>query len=192
MHPFHTQQLAAERRIRLLRAAEQARLVRSAKLNSTDCLVVRALEPTDIHRLADLYGGLTPRSRYLRFMAPIRLLPDAALGYLANVDHHRHEAVGAFDSSDLIGSAHWFRSQHHLHRADIAIEVADDYQRQGVGARLLGLLGGRARKQGITEFGATLLAENVGAIALLRATGWPRTSSADGPELTVTMRIDEN
>jgi GNAT superfamily N-acetyltransferase len=124
-------------------------------------------------------------------MAPIRLLPDAALGYLANIDHDRHEAVGAFDSTDLVGSAHWFRSHHHLYRADIAIEVADDYQRQGVGARLLRLLGRRARAQGINEFGATLLAENVAAIALLRSTGWPRASNADGPELTVTMKIDE-
>jgi len=162
-----------------------------AARSSTDCLAVRALEPTDINRLADLYERLTPRSRYLRFMAPIRLLPDAALGYLANIDHDRHEAVGAFDDSDLIGSAHWFRSQHHPRRADIAIEVADDYQRQGVGARLLRLLGRRAQPHGIDEFGATLFAENVGAIALLRSTGWTRTSTADGPELTVILKINE-
>ena len=190
MHPFLTQQLAIERRVRLLHEAERARLVRSAKRSSTARLRVRALEPTDIDRLADLYDGLSPRSRFLRFMSPIQRLPDSAVEHLANIDHDRHEAIGAFDRGGLVASAHWFRSQHHPGRADLAIEVTDHYQRRGVGSRLLRLLGRRARAQGIVEFGATILAENTAAIALLRATGWPLASTCDGAELTVAMAID--
>ena len=44
--------------------------------------------------------------------------------------------------------------------------------------------------EGIVEFGATILAENTAAIALIRATGWPLASTSDGAELTVTMAID--
>ena len=65
MTPFLTEQLATERRVRLRHEAERARLVRSAKRSSTARLRVRALEPTDVDRLADLYDGLPARSRIL-------------------------------------------------------------------------------------------------------------------------------
>ena len=190
MHPFLPEQLAIERRLRLLHEAERAQLVRSAKRSPTARLRVRALEPTDIDKLSDLYHGLSPRSRFLRFMAPIHTVPDSALEHLANIDHDRHEAIGAFDRSSLVASAHWFRSQQRPLRADLAIEVTDHYQRRGVGSRLLNVLGRRARLRGIVEFGGTILAENTAAIALLRATGWPLSSISDGPELTVAVKID--
>jgi RimJ/RimL family protein N-acetyltransferase len=190
VHPFFTEKLAAERRTLLLQEAEQHRLLRSARRSSTARLRIRALEPSDIHRLAELYDGLSPRSRFLRFMSPIHQLPDSALEHLASIDHDRHEALGAFDRSGLVASAHWFRSPRNPRCAELAIEVADHYQRRGVGSRLLRLLGRRARSNGIVEFGATILAENTGAIALLRATGWSFASMSDGPELSVALVID--
>jgi len=189
MQPFFTEKLAAERRALFLQQAQQDRLLKSAQRSSTARLRVRVLEPSDIHRLADLYDGLSPRSRFLRFMSPIHRVPDSALEHLASIDHDRHEALGAFDRGGLVASAHWFRPQHNPRWAELAIEVTDHYQRRGVGSRLLRLLGQRARAQGIVEFGATLLAENTGAIALLRATGWPFASMSDGPEIAVAMAI---
>jgi GNAT superfamily N-acetyltransferase len=190
MQPFFIQQLAAERRAQLLREAEQARLARSGKRRPTARLRVRALEPNDVDRLADLYDGLSPQSRLLRFMSPVPRVSDSTLEHLASIDHDRHEALGAFDPGGLVASAHWFRSTRDPCRAEVAIEVTDRYQRRGVGSRLMRVLGNRARSKGIAEFGATIMAENTGAIALLRATGWPLASTLDGPELTVTMAID--
>jgi GNAT superfamily N-acetyltransferase len=190
MHPVHAEQVAIERHVGLWDEAAPGRLVESASGSTTAGLRVRALEPDDIEQLAELYAGLSVRSRYLRFMAPIHRVPDSALKYLANIDHDGHEALGAFDGRGLIASAHWFCSQHHPRRAEVAIEVTDHYQRRGVGSRLLSLLERRAHTQGIVAFDATMLAENVGAIALLRATGWPLVLSSDGPELTVAMALD--
>jgi GNAT superfamily N-acetyltransferase len=68
--------------------------------------------------------------------------------------------------------------------------VTDHYQRRGVGSRLLHQLGRQARQHGIREFGATFLAQNTGAIALVRAAGWPLTLTSDGAELTVTILLD--
>jgi GNAT superfamily N-acetyltransferase len=189
MHPFYTQHLATERRLGLLHEAEQVRLVRSVKPSAAARLRIRALEPTDISQLADLYDGLSPRSRFLRFMSPIQTVPASVLEHLANIDHDGHEALGAFDRTSLIGSAHWFRSAHHPSRADLAIEVTDHYQQQGVGSLLLRLLGRRARTREIVEFGATTLAENTGAVSLIRATGWPLVATSAGSELTLVMAI---
>jgi GNAT superfamily N-acetyltransferase len=123
-------------------------------------------------------------------MAPIQNLPAATLEHLADIDHDRHEALGAFDRRGLVATAHWFRSPRLARHAELAIDVTDHYQRRGVGSRLLHQLGRRARLQGIGEFGATFLAQNTGAIALLRATGWPLTLTSDGAELAATMVID--
>jgi GNAT superfamily N-acetyltransferase len=117
-------------------------------------------------------------------------LPDTYLEHLSNIDHDRHEALGAFEGDGLVASVHWFRSQRDWRCADLAIEVTDHYQRRGVGSRLLHLLGRRARSRGIVEFGATILAENAGSIALVRASGWPLAWTCDGAEHTVAMAID--
>jgi GNAT superfamily N-acetyltransferase len=191
MHPFHGEQLAADRQARFRQEAHTARLVRSAILTSTGRLHVRSLGPTDIDQLRALYHGLSPRSRFLRFMAPIRAVPDTVLQDLVDIDHDRHGALGAFTGTDLVASAHWFRVEQAPHRADVATEVTDAYQRRGVASRLLQLLAQEARAQGISEFRATALTENAGAVALIRAVGWPVTSSFNGAELTVSTTIDK-
>jgi GNAT superfamily N-acetyltransferase len=123
-------------------------------------------------------------------MSPIHRLTDSALEHLADIDHDHHEAIGVFDDSRLIASAHWFRSGHQPYGVEIAVDVTDHYQRRGVGLRLLRQLGRRARTRGILQFGATMLTENTGAIALVRATGWCISSTLNGPELTVAMELD--
>lgn len=190
MHPFHAEQLAADRRARRQHEAEAARLSRSARLTSPGRLHVRALDRRDIDQLGALYDGLSPRSRFLRFMSPIRAVPATVLEHLADIDHDRHEALGAFDRNGLVASAHWFRVEQDRHRAEVATEVADRYQRRGVGLRLLRMLAAQARGRAISEFAATLLVENTGAVALVRATGWPVVSRVDGAELTVVTTID--
>ena len=128
MHPFFTAHYAGDRRTRLQRTT--TRLVRSAQLTSVGRLHVRALDPTDIRHLDALYNELSPRSRFLRFMAPIATVPAAMLEHLAAIDHDRHEAIGAFDRSGLVRSADWFRREDDPGCAELATEVADRYQRR--------------------------------------------------------------
>jgi GNAT superfamily N-acetyltransferase len=116
--------------------------------------------------------------------AGTRVVPTFAL------DHDHHEALGALGRNGLIASAHWFLRPHDPSLAELAIEVADNYQRRGVGSRLLNLLGHRARAQGIVKLTATVLAENAGTTALTRYTDWPPASTIDGPELAFEMAIE--
>jgi GNAT superfamily N-acetyltransferase len=115
---------------------------------------------------------------------------NRVLEHLANIDHDHHDAIGGFDRDGLVGSAHWFRMESNPRQAEFAVEITDHYQRRGVGSRLLHLLAHRARMQGIGVFGATLLVENTGAIALIRTSGRPFAWTYDGPQLTLTMAID--
>ena len=151
--------------------------------------LIRPLDPRDAHRLADLFGRLSPTSRHLRYLTPISVLPAGHLRHLAAVDHQAHEAVGAFEAGDLVGAAHYFRSPEEPTRAEIAVEVADVHQRQGLGRLLLVELARLARDRGITHFTAIALAENPGVRGMLRQPRWPTTTRTDGTEMVLVMRL---
>lgn len=159
------------------------------KTTSRFALQTRVLDPSDIEGMAALFAGLSSRSRYLRFMSPIRTVSARTLAYLAAIDHERHEAVGAFEDGVLVGAAHYFRSATDPTSAEIAAEVADRYQRTGVGSRLLCELGRIARQRGITRFDARVLFENTAAVSWVRGSGWRAATTLDGPEIAVALAI---
>jgi GNAT superfamily N-acetyltransferase len=189
MHPFMTPELAAQRRARLGEQADVARLAAEAAAGGCRAKVhLRALGPADIDSMAALFDRLSWRSRYLRFMSPRRVTAPM-LRYFADIDHRRHEAVGAFARQRLVGSAHFFQFPDDPTQAEIAAEVIDRYQGKGIGSWLLRELASLARPHGITHFYATVLAENVAGLALLRHSGWPAVTRQDGPVLAITTAI---
>jgi GNAT superfamily N-acetyltransferase len=193
MHPFTSAQLANDRRAQFQKEAATARLASEARGRkqsaAVDRLQTRVLDPNDIEEIAALFTRLSSRSRFLRFMSPIRTVSASMLAYLAAIDHERHEAVGAFDDRTLIGAAHYFRSATDPASAEIAAEVTDPYQRMGVGSRLLCELAGIARQHGITDFSARTFVENTAAISLVRHSGWPSATSIDGAELSIAVAL---
>jgi len=132
---------------------------------------IRPLGPEDRDGLAQGFERLGPQSRYMRFFAPVARLSDTQLEYLTNIDHHDHEALVAVDAAtrEGVGVARFVRVGDGV--AEAAVVVADDWQRRGVGARLLDELADRARAEGISTFQALVLADNAGALALLRNLG---------------------
>lgn len=150
---------------------------------------VRPLEPGDAHHLVSLFGRLSARSRYLRFLAPVHRLPDTVVQHLAAVDHAQHEALGAFDGGELVGVAHYFRSTAEPHRAEVSVAVADSHQGRGIGTRLVRELADLGRRRGIVQLDATALRENQAVLALLRRSGWPSVNRVDGHELLIAMTI---
>jgi len=150
---------------------------------------IRPLDPRDAPHLADLFGRLSPTSRHLRYLTPMSTLPAGHLRHLAAVDHRAHEAVGAFESGELVGAAHYFRSREEPKRAEIAIEVADVHQRHGLGSRLLVELARLARDRGITHFTAIALAENPGVRGMLRQSRCPITTHTNRSEILLIMRL---
>jgi len=192
VHPFMTEQIAKDRRARLRKQADDARLAAAA---TSGCpakaarVRLRPLDLADLKNIATLFDRLSLRSRYLRFMSRRVVAPSTVL-YFAAVDHDRHEAVGAFDGERLVGSAHYFRSGEDATEAEIAAEVIDRDQGKGIGSCLLRELARLARPRGISHFSATVLAENAAALALLHKSGWPAATHQDGPELAITATIN--
>lgn len=150
---------------------------------------IRALEPGDAGEVVALFGRLSPDSRYLRYLTAVRELSPQMLDRLSSVDHDGHEAVGAFVDGALVGAAHWFRAKADRETAEVAVEVADGYQRRGLGRLLLDELGARARARGIRRFTALAWSDNHGVLALVRHGTWPAVLRSEGAELQIELAL---
>src|SRR5204863_493148 len=73
--------------------------------------------------------------------------------------------------------------------AEIAFEVANDYQQRGIGSALTEELLADARAAGITEIRALVSSDNPAAVALLRRTLDALDISLEGPDLWIRTAI---
>ncbi len=144
------------------RPAGRAHVGATLTLKDGSRVVVRRLTPADAPQLADAFARLSAESRRLRFLTAKPSLSQSELRYLTEVDGHRHEALCAIDpdSGEGVAVARFVRDERDPSRAEVAITVADVWQRRGLGKLLLSRLADRARQEGIHRFTALLTTEN--------------------------------
>jgi len=135
-------------------------------------VAIRQVRSTDAALLADGFARLSPQSRQQRFLGVKNHLTVAELRYLTNVDHHDHEALGALSRDGRgVGVARFIRDTENPDSAEIAITIVDEWQGRGLGTKLLELLSDRARAEGIVRFTATVAADNIASIKMVRNAG---------------------
>jgi RimJ/RimL family protein N-acetyltransferase len=151
---------------------------------------LRALCAGDREALRTLFARLSPESRRRRFLTGKLELSDRELTYFTNVDHVHHEALAAIDRKDgsIVGVARYVKWPERAGAADVAIEVADDMQRNGIGLMLAEALIRRSRENGINVLTATTLWENGAARMLARRVGFRARSSA-GDEIELELQL---
>lgn len=125
-----------------------------------------SLEATDGEALTRLFHRLSAESVYRRFFSPVSN-PDQLRAALARLDHHDREAVAAVEEGEVVGVAQYSRAPGVRH-ADLAIVVADEWQRQGLGTRLVAALAERALEEGIDGFAVDIQGDNFGALRLFK------------------------
>ena len=137
-------------------------------------LRVRPIDPADRGPLADAFERLSDRSRHQRFLAPKARLTTRELEYLTDVDHVTHEALVAIDetSGDIVAVGRYATGNGGGVVADMALVVADPWQRRGIGHALAARLVERARANGITRLTGTALADNHRVRSLLDRLGF--------------------
>jgi RimJ/RimL family protein N-acetyltransferase len=89
------------------------------------------------------------------------------------VDHHRHEALVAYDAGtgEAAGTARFVRLPDDPGAAEVALTIIDEWQGVGVGTELMTRLVDRAREEGVTQFVGHVLAENGPMLLLLARIG---------------------
>lgn len=125
------------------------------------------LEPSDGELLRRLFYRLSPESLYRRFMSPVAGPEQVRPERLLDVGQRDREAIIAVVEGEIVGVARYARRPP-SDIADVAVVVADAWQRQGIATRLLRALAEHARGVGIRKFALTMQADNRGALALMR------------------------
>ncbi len=146
-------------------------------------LFVRPLRHGDVGTVMAVFARLGDRSRRARFNGPKPRLTTADLEQLASADSTRHVLVAYVEGDQQpVAIARLVRDGH---SAEIAFEVADEYQQLGIGSTLTAELLADARAAGITEITALVASDNPAAVALLRRILTVLDIRFDGPELSI-------
>ena len=133
---------------------------------NAQCPGLVELEPSDSEPVARLFGRLSAESVYRRFFSPIADPVQFARAIL-RADRRERAAVAGVENGEIVGVAQYARTEGRP-EADLAIVVADAWQKQGIGTRLVAALADRAKGHGITSFAVDIQGDNYGSIRLLR------------------------
>jgi ribosomal protein S18 acetylase RimI-like enzyme len=134
-----------------------------------DGLTIRLLRNGDTATVDALFERLGDRSRERRFCGAKPRLSESELALLARVDDTHHVLVGFVDGDpEPVGIARLVRDGR---SAEVAFEVADEYQGRGIGRTLTKVLAADARAAGIMELTATVCGDNPPAVSLLARIG---------------------
>jgi acetyltransferase len=141
---------------------------------------LRPLVPQDREAFHAFVLGLSPESRSNRFLQPVKELSPAALQALTQPDQARHIGLVAHDGSGIVGEGRYVAVGDGS-RGEFALAVADDWQRQGIGGRLLDALTAAARRAGIAALEGEILRSNVAMLTFVLHAGFRlRTCPGDG------------
>jgi RimJ/RimL family protein N-acetyltransferase len=150
---------------------------------------IRVLGPSDAPALEAAVAHADPLDLRRRFMGSP---PPAStlVRFLRKADNVHDLALGAFDMDGrLIGVAQFDRTDD-APSAEFAIEVAADWQRVGLGRRMLEELAEHARTLGITRLTATFYADNLAVRRLLHGSGLVVASGVDQGDGFAVLELD--
>jgi GNAT superfamily N-acetyltransferase len=142
---------------------------------------LRSITRRDRTRLTRFYAGLSPDSRAARFHGAAPTIPEATATFFCGPDHQHREGIVA-ESFDAIGDpviiGHVCIEPVNGDVAEMAIAVADAWQRHGVGRAMLAHAITWAQRHGISRLVASMQCGNTVVLDLLRAMGYPMTFEA--------------
>ena len=157
-------------------------------------LFIRPLKIDDEEKLRDMFYELSDESRYLRFFTPLRTLPHSKAQPQVLLDYQERMAIGAFlgdpPGEKLVGVARYILDRR-TNFAEVAVEVADPWQNQGIGTFLLNYLIRIARRQGIVGFTASVLADNRKMLKILENSGYQLKTKFQEGAYEIEFRFDE-
>jgi GNAT superfamily N-acetyltransferase len=127
-------------------------------------ITIRPLRNGETGAVQAVFDRLGPRSRLLRFGGAKTVLTSYDLEHLARVDGNHHVLV-ALVEGEPVGIARLVRQDD---SAEVAVEVADEWQGRRVGTLLMERLSADARAAGVARLHAVVGLDNTASRALMR------------------------
>jgi RimJ/RimL family protein N-acetyltransferase len=153
---------------------------------------IRPIEPRDADALDRFYAGLSDESRATRFLGATRGLRGEQARRFCSTDHHHREglvAVAGCPADTIVGHL-CLEPDDEAASAEMAIAVADAWQRRGIGRALLEAGIEWARHEGLRQLTAVTWAANVAIARLLDGLGLPVRRQGLGAEIRVVVDLD--
>lgn len=155
---------------------------------------IRPIHPDDAQMLQDLVHGLSPESRYYRFVSSMTELPPAMLSRLTLIDYDREMALVAIHRTRVIGDdgepvetervvgVSRYITNPDKASCEFSLVVADDFNGKGLGSRLMLSIMEEARDKGLDEIEGLVLANNPGMLKLMKGLGFTIKAFPDDPD----------
>jgi acetyl coenzyme A synthetase (ADP forming)-like protein len=156
-------------------------------LRDGSTLRLKAPAVEDAEALLEFFSGLSERSLYLRFHGFPALGPRLVEPLLEPDWQERGALLGSLGGR-VVAVANWVRLRD-PGVAEVAFAVSDDFQRRGIGTRLLEQLAARAAQAGVEEFVAEVLHDNDRMLGVFRDAGFAVTRAGEGGELEIRLAI---
>jgi acetyl coenzyme A synthetase (ADP forming)-like protein len=155
-------------------------------------LRLRPPREDDVPAILAFFGGLSIRSRFLRFHGLAGADERFARG-LVDPDWEEKGSliglVGEPGAERVVALASYVRLRD-PHVAEAAFTVADEWQGRGIGTRLLEQLAARASQHGIRSFVAEVLAENAAMLSVFENAGFEATRALEGGVYEVRFPLE--
>ena len=163
---------------------------------------VRPIHPDDAQMLQDLVRGMSPESRYFRFVSSIQELPATLLSRFTLIDYDREMALVAVvkergidtdgvtvERDRIVGVSRYITNPDST-SCEFSLVVADDFKGQGMGSRLMQSIMDVAREKGLTEIDGLVLSKNPDMLKLMKNLGFaikPFAEDADFKLVTMAL-----
>ena len=144
-------------------------------------ILIRPIEPEDLERLEHFYAALSPDSLQARFHGAVRGIGEPAARTFCGPDHiHREGFIAVLDgpADDDPIVAHVCLEPTESGDLELAVAVADTWQRRGIGRAIVEAAIGWAATHGFERVRASVRWSNPAILALLRSISRQMTLAA--------------
>ena len=154
---------------------------------------IRALQPDDQGGMLDAIDRASVESLRRRFFVPKRSFSEKEQDFFMHLDFVNHVALVAQVDEDgraaIVGGGRYVVVE--PGQAELAFVVIDAYQGQGIGTMLMRHLLVIARKAGLNELTAEVLAENAAMLGVFKRFGFRVASHGDPGVRHLTLKLRE-
>jgi len=174
--------------------AYPADVARTVTTDTGGTVLIRAIRHDDDALEEAFVRGLSRESGYHRLLSARKVTPEW-VSSMTHVDYRDHMALVATTSTEgterFIGVARYVVDRATEH-AEIAIVVADAWQHQGLGRKLLEALLDHAKASGVREAEGIVLATNRPMLNLVRSLGFSvDRDPSDSTILRIRLTLSE-
>jgi len=162
-------------------------LERTIRLPDGEIVRIRPIRPADREIEQAFVQGLSPESRYFRFLDSLTQLSPQMLQHFTDIDYQRHMALIAVTEASAreveIGVTRYVVFPPADTACEFAIVVADAWRRRGLGRALLTALIEVARSRGLGSMYGDILASNSGMLGFVSGLGFRIEHNPEDPQL---------